>query len=110
MTGPSDIRGIAKSALKNCQKQFVIDGEAVILGVDGGISDFEALHSGRHDEEVQLYTFDMLAGDGMTCGGYPCPCARPTWRASWPDAAMVSSSPRSRPARLVPIYFGQPVK
>jgi bifunctional non-homologous end joining protein LigD len=41
----------------------VIDGEAVILGVDG-ISDFDALHSGKHNEEVQLYAFDMLAGDG----------------------------------------------
>jgi ATP-dependent DNA ligase len=39
------------------------DGEAVILGVDG-ISDFNALHSGKHNEEVQLYAFDMLAGDG----------------------------------------------
>jgi ATP-dependent DNA ligase len=43
--------------LKNRQKRFVIDGEAVILGVDG-ISDFDALHSGRHNEEVQLCAFD----------------------------------------------------
>ena len=35
----------AESALKNRIKQFVIDGEAVVLGVDG-ISDFNALHSG----------------------------------------------------------------
>jgi hypothetical protein len=31
----------------------VLDGEAVILGVDG-ILDFDALHSGRHNAEVQL--------------------------------------------------------
>jgi ATP-dependent DNA ligase len=32
------------------QRRFVIDGEAVILGVDG-VSDFNALHSGgEHDE------------------------------------------------------------
>ena len=37
--------------------------EAVILGVDG-VPDFDALHSGKHNEEVQLYAFDMLAGDG----------------------------------------------
>ena len=43
-------------------KQFVIDGDAVILGVDG-ISDFDALHSGKHNEEVQLYAFDILALD-----------------------------------------------
>jgi hypothetical protein len=30
----------------------------VLLGVDG-ISDFDGLHSGKHDEEVQLYDFDI---------------------------------------------------
>jgi bifunctional non-homologous end joining protein LigD len=35
---------IAESALKNRIKRFVIDGEAVVLDVDG-ISDFNALHS-----------------------------------------------------------------
>jgi ATP-dependent DNA ligase len=54
---------IVESALKNRIKQFVIDGEAVILGVDG-VPDFNALHSRRHDEEVQLYAFDILALDG----------------------------------------------
>jgi ATP-dependent DNA ligase len=54
---------IVESALKNRQKHFVIDGEAVVLGVDG-ISDFEALHSRKHDGEVQLYAFDILALDG----------------------------------------------
>jgi bifunctional non-homologous end joining protein LigD len=53
---------IVESALKNRMKQFVIDGEAVIVGVDG-VSDFDALHSGKHNDEVQLYAFDMLAGD-----------------------------------------------
>ena len=54
---------IVEAALKNRQKQFVIDGEAVILGVDG-ISNFNALHSGKHNEEVQLCAFDLLAMDG----------------------------------------------
>ena len=51
---------IVEAALKDRQKRFVIDGEAVILGVDG-ISDFNALHSGQHNEEVQLCAFDILA-------------------------------------------------
>ena len=34
-----------------------------MLGPDG-VSDFAALHSGRHNERPQLYAFDMLAGDG----------------------------------------------
>ena len=50
---------IVEAARKNRQKWFVIDGEAVILGVDG-ISDFNALHSGRHNKEVQLCAFDIL--------------------------------------------------
>jgi bifunctional non-homologous end joining protein LigD len=53
---------IVEAALKNRQKQFVIDGEAVILGVDG-ISDFNALHSGRHNEGAAL-RLDVLAMDG----------------------------------------------
>jgi ATP dependent DNA ligase domain len=54
---------IVSAALKNRTNQFVIDGEAVILGVDG-VSDFNALHSGKHNEEAQLYAFDVLATDG----------------------------------------------
>jgi bifunctional non-homologous end joining protein LigD len=54
---------IVESALKNRQKHFVIDGEAVVLGVDG-VADFNALHSRRHDDEVQLCAFDVLAMDG----------------------------------------------
>jgi ATP-dependent DNA ligase len=42
---------------------LVIDGEAVLLGVDG-ISDFNGLHSRRHNDEVQLYAFDILALSG----------------------------------------------
>ena len=41
----------------------MIDGEAVLLGVDG-VSDFNGLHSRKHDDEVQFYAFDMLVGDG----------------------------------------------
>ena len=55
---------ILEAALKNRQKQFIIDGEAVILGIDG-IPDFNALHSRRQDDEVQqLYAFDIMALDG----------------------------------------------
>jgi bifunctional non-homologous end joining protein LigD len=41
----------------------VIDGEAVLLGVDGR-SDFNGLHSRKHDAEVEFYAFDMLVSDG----------------------------------------------
>jgi bifunctional non-homologous end joining protein LigD len=54
---------IVEAALRNRCTSFVIDGEAVLLGVDG-ISDFNELHSRKHDDEVMLYAFDILALDG----------------------------------------------
>jgi len=68
---------IVEAALKNRQKHFVIDGEAVILGVDG-VSDFNALHSGKHNEEVQLCAFDVLAIDGDDLRSLPLSMRRPT--------------------------------
>ncbi|WIW44624.1 RNA ligase family protein [Bradyrhizobium sp. 62B] len=54
---------IVEAARKVRQKQFVLDGEAVVLGVDGA-SDFNALHSRKHDQEVQFCAFDILAEGG----------------------------------------------
>ncbi len=50
---------ITKAARKVRQKRFVLDGEAVVLGIDG-VSDFDALHSGKQNDEVQLCAFDIL--------------------------------------------------
>jgi bifunctional non-homologous end joining protein LigD len=61
---------IVEAALKNRHRQFVIDGEAVVLGVDG-VADFNALHSRKHDGEVQLYAFDIMALDGEDLRGLP---------------------------------------
>jgi len=61
---------IVEAARKNRHKQFVIDGEAVLLGFDG-ISDFNGLHSRHHEEEVQLYAFDILALDGEDLRSLP---------------------------------------
>jgi bifunctional non-homologous end joining protein LigD len=54
---------IVEAALQNRSSSFVIDGEAVLLGVDG-VSDFDDLHSRKFDDEVQLYAFDALTLDG----------------------------------------------
>jgi bifunctional non-homologous end joining protein LigD len=48
----------------------VIDGEAVVLGVNG-VSDFNALHSRKQNDEVQLCAFDVLAVDGDDLRGLP---------------------------------------
>jgi bifunctional non-homologous end joining protein LigD len=61
---------IVEAALKNRHTQFVIDGEAVVLGVDG-VSDFNALHSGKHNGEVQLCAFDVLAIGGEDVQALP---------------------------------------
>jgi bifunctional non-homologous end joining protein LigD len=75
---------IVEAALKNRQNYFVIDGEAVVLGVDG-YSDFDALHSGNHNDEVQLLAFDVLAMDGDDL------CASLTWLGYSPDDLTASS-------------------
>ena len=53
---------ISEAALRNRNTSFVIDGEAVLLGVDGR-SDFNGLHSRKHDHEVEFYAFDILVSD-----------------------------------------------
>ena len=40
---------ITAAALRNRNTSFVLYGEAVLLGVDG-ISDFNGLHSRKHDD------------------------------------------------------------
>ncbi|WP_349643614.1 hypothetical protein [Bradyrhizobium genosp. SA-3] len=81
---------IAEAALKNRQKRFVIDGEAVILGVDG-ISDFNALHSRLYDHEVQLYAFDILV-----MGGDDFAVPAPPHAQSKPGAAIGASAGRDQ--------------
>ncbi|MCK1669454.1 DNA ligase [Bradyrhizobium sp. 153] len=61
---------IVETALKMRQTHFAIDGEIVVLDVRG-ISDFDALHSRRHDAEAQLYAFDLLAHDGDDLRDHP---------------------------------------
>ena len=63
---------IVETARKIRKKQFILDGEAVVLGVDG-ISNFNGLHSRQDDEEVQLYAFDCLAYNGDDL--IPCPAS-----------------------------------
>ena len=42
----------------------------MVLGVDG-VPDFNALHSRKHEHEVQLYAFDILALDGEDLRALP---------------------------------------
>jgi hypothetical protein len=74
---------IAEAALRNRSKQFVIDGEAVVLSVNG-ISDFNALHSGKQNAEVQLA---------------PSTCWRSTARTFGSPAVDAQSQPGETAAR-----------
>ena len=76
----------------------MIDGEAVLLGVDGR-SDFDGLHSRLHDAEVQFYAFDMLAADGDDIRKLPLSCGRPAWPDSGAPASTASSSATSSKER-----------
>jgi len=88
---------IVEAALKNRQTQFVIDDEAINLGVDGN-SDFDVLHFGSHNGEVQLCAFDVL------CYRRPARCAKPTWGGySWQTGRDLQQPIRDRCRRARPI-------
>ena len=74
---------IVESALKNRQKHFVIDGEAVVLGVDG-VADFTALAPARR-------------GSAALCLRLP----RARWRRS-PRPAAIDAQDQSRAAAGTP--------
>jgi len=83
----------------------VIDGEAVILGVDG-VPDFNSLRSRRHDEEVQFYAFDIMALDGEDLRALPLSLRKTNFArllARRPDGIFVSN--RARSGRT---YFERP--
>jgi bifunctional non-homologous end joining protein LigD len=81
---------IVEAALRNCQSSFVIDGEAVLLGVDGR-SDFNGLHSRQHDAEVQFYAFDMLVSEGDDIRNLPLTMRKASLAGSSRGEWMASS-------------------
>jgi ATP-dependent DNA ligase len=71
---------IVEAALKNRQTSFVIDGEAVLLGVDG-VSDFNGLHSVSMTMRSSFAPSTSWRSIAVTCASCPCISAKPTWRA-----------------------------
>jgi hypothetical protein len=67
---------IIETALKMHQTQFIIDGEICVLDVQG-ISDFNALHSNRHNEEASFMPSTWSGSMATTCGTSRCTHARP---------------------------------
>jgi hypothetical protein len=98
---------IVEAAIKNRTKRFVIDGEAVVLALDG-MPDFNALHSGnqmpRCSSAPSMF-WRLMERISATCRSR---CARPTLSDSSGTGQMASSSIHSRAARSVPIYSALP--
>jgi ATP-dependent DNA ligase len=90
---------IVEAALSNSIEQFVIDGKAVMLGVDG-VSDFNALHSGKRNDEVQLYTFDILSLDGDDLRALPLAMRKASLERLLARRPKGNSSTRSSKVRL----------
>lgn len=88
---------IVETALKIKQSQFVIDGEICVLDVQG-ISDFDALHSNRHNEEAQLYTFDLVSIGGEDLRDVPLLHRKGRLESCCAGAPRVFSWPRSSAA------------
>jgi ATP-dependent DNA ligase len=79
---------IVEAALKNNHDQFVIDGEAVVLGVDG-IADFNALHSRtmpRSSSTPSTSSHSMV----RTCAACRCRCGRARLLARRPDGIFIA--------------------
>jgi ATP-dependent DNA ligase len=85
----------------------VIDGEAVLLGVDG-ISDFDGLYGGKQNDEVQLYAFDILALDGDDLRKLPLHLRKTTLLDCSPAAPTASIWRPLSKARSARIYSRPP--
>ncbi len=85
----------------------MLDGDAVLLGVDG-LSDFNGLHSRRHDDVVESYAFDCLVADGDDLRKLPL-SMRMTNLARFRHGGRTASTRRhSSRAGSVPICSGMP--
>jgi bifunctional non-homologous end joining protein LigD len=61
---------IVRSVLALRVDSIVLDGEVAVLR-DGGISDFDALHSRKVDASATLLAFDLLEIDGTDLRALP---------------------------------------
>jgi hypothetical protein len=91
---------IVEAARQNRHQQFVVDGEAVLLTLDG-ISDFEALHSRKHDEVPSGKWLELGVAQGLATG--VCPVQRILPSLSCTNALVVEENVLVQPpARYQP--------
>ena len=77
-TTPGAVDEIVKHAGKHAIPQFVIDGEAVVLGVDG-VADFNALHPASKTARSSSVPSTCWRWTARMSGICRYRCARPTW-------------------------------
>jgi hypothetical protein len=99
---------IVEAARRIRTKQFVLDGEAVLLGVDG-ISDFDGLYTGQHNDEIQLYASTSLPWTATICGSCLCTCGRPTSPVCWHVVPTAFTSRPLSKAKSALTYSAPPV-
>ena len=68
---------IAAAAGRLRARSFTMDGEAVVVGVDG-VAVFDALHRRRKATEAILYAFDLLELDGEDLRPLPLGARKPS--------------------------------
>nr|WP_311974218.1 hypothetical protein [Bradyrhizobium glycinis] len=81
---------IAEAALKNRQKRFVIDGEAVILGADG-ISDSTLCTAANTMTRCSCTPLTSWLWAAMICGPFPSTFAKQICSSYWPAGRMASA-------------------
>jgi ATP-dependent DNA ligase len=95
---------IVEAALKNRHRQFVIDGEAVVLALTASPTSTRYTRAGTMTM-CSCMPSTSWRWTATTCVGCRCRCARPTWRVYWLDGPTASLSRRSNRARSAPIIF-----
>jgi len=98
---------IAEAALKTRQKRFLIDGEAVIPGVDG-IRDFNALQADNTTTRCSFPPSIFSPWTAIICGPFPSTCGKQICSSYWRVGRMASASRRSSAARSGPTYSRLP--
>ena len=81
---------IVEAALRNRNSSFVIDGEAVLLGVDGHLR-FQRAALPQARSEVEFYAFDMLVSDGEDLRKLPLSMRKTNLAGCWRGVLTAST-------------------
>jgi hypothetical protein len=98
---------IVEAALRNRSSSFVLDGEAVLLGVDG----FQISTGGTPASMTKRSSFTPSTRwrwMGRICAPCPCISGRTIWRGCWRGGLTGFSSRRSKTVKSIRACFPRP--